>query len=521
MATKIETIELFRREKIKAYADRPKNIASILDKALIDVKDKLAVVTEDKEITYAELDEFANRAGAFLQKECGVQQGDRIATIIGNRFHFPILVMACAKIGAIMVPINVKLSPPEITYILEHSDINVLLYEMNYEEMIKEIKREHIHVIPEHTYDVDNDQTFSTIFQYDGELKSVIVDEADGAYLLYTSGTTGRPKGALLTHINVIHGVMSFQKIFQTHRELKTLIAVPICHVTGLIGQLLHLLYVGGTVYTMEKYQNKKYIETVLENKITFLFNVPTMFIMMSTEPSFLDNNFDFVEKVAYGGSPIYQHTFQLIRKKFPNADLYHSYGSTETSSPATLLHIKDDESKVKSVGLPVPVADIKIVDDDGKECAVYETGEIYIKGPMVIKEYWRNPKANEEDFTEGYWHSGDIGYKDEDGFIYVKDRKKDMINRGGEKIFSIEVEDVLKSHPLIKEVAVVGVPDEVFGEKVKAVIVAPDITDLNIEDIKQYCREKLAKFKVPEIFDVVDTLPRNASGKILKHVLR
>lgn len=517
----IETINLFGRNDVKVYSKRPKNIASILDSHIVEKKDKLAVVTEDKTLTYGELSEQTDRMAAYLQKECLVRKGDRIATVIGNRYQFPLIAIACAKIGAIMVPINVKLSEPEMEYIILHSDIKVLLYEESYEEKIVQLRQLNEDTIPTFTYNVDNEEVISNMVNYKGELESVEVDELDGAYLLYTSGTTGRPKGALLTHINVIHSVMNYQQIFQTHENLKTLIAVPMFHVTGLVAQIMHVFYIGGTVYSMEKYKNQTYIELILKHKINFLFNVPTIFIMMSTDESFLNNNFDFVEKVAYGGSPIYKQTYELLRKSFPNAELHNAYGATETTSPATLMPVSYPDSKVASVGKPVPTADIKIVDEFGNECETNEIGEIYIKGPMVVKEYWRNPDANEHGFLDGYWKSGDIGFIDEDGFVYVKDRLKDMINRGGEKIFSIEVEDVLKSHPQIKEAAVVGVPDEVFGERVKAILVTDGINHSNIDVIKEFCKQKLAAYKVPEIYEFLNELPRNASGKILKGSLK
>lgn len=517
----IETIHLFGRNDVKVFSNRPKNIASLIQTHAVDKRDKLAVVTEDKSLTYGELEEQANRIAAYLQNECQVQKGDRVATIIGNRYQFPLIMMACAKLGAIMVPINVKLAETEMEYIILHSDIRVLFYEKNYEEKIANLKQLNEDTIPAFTYHVDDEKVFSNLINCKKEFRPTEVDEQDGAYLLYTSGTTGRPKGALLTHINVIHSVMNYQNVFQTHENLKTLIAVPMFHVTGLVGQLLHLFYIGGTVYSLEKYRNQTYIETILKHKINFLFNVPTIFIMMSTDQRFLNNNFDFVEKVAYGGSPIYQQTYELLRKSFPNAELHNVYGATETTSPATIMPRIYPDTKITSVGNPAPTADIKIVDEQGKECQTNEVGEIYIKGPMIVKEYWRNPEANEHGFQEGYWKSGDLGSIDEDGFVYVKDRLKDMINRGGEKIFSIEVEDVLKSHPQVKEAAVVGVPDEVFGEKVKAILVTDGINESNIDVILEFCKQKLAPYKVPEVFEFLDELPRNASGKILKHSLK
>jgi long-chain acyl-CoA synthetase len=520
---KIVEKDLFGRSNIKVFADRPNNLNEILSNTVKKFPDKIAVVSEEESFTYKQLDELTSNIAANLQWKFGVEKGDRVATIIGNRHHFPLIVYACAKLGAIMVPVNVKLSPSEMHYIIGHSDVKVVISEQKYFSKLVEIKNLGGNVLPadDSIIMIDGENTFNKLLEESPSFRDVEVDELDPAYILYTSGTTGRPKGAVLTHINVIHSLMNFQMIFQTDSSMKTLIAVPMFHVTGLVGQLLHMCYVGGTAYSMERYQNKAYIHYILKHQINFLFNVPTIFIMMSTEDDFKNNTFEFVTKVAFGGAPIYQQTFTMLQQAFPNAELHNAYGSTETTSPATLMPVSYPDSKIQSVGLPVPVAEIKIMGANGEECEIGEVGELYIRGPMVVKKYWRNPDANAENFTDGYWHSGDLGYQDEDGYIYIKDRKKDMINRAGEKIFSIEVEDVLKSHQLINEAAVVGVPDPIYGEKVKAFIVSDVLGEDDIPSIQEYCLQHLAKFKVPEVFEFIDELPRNASGKILKHSLK
>ncbi|MFC0272519.1 class I adenylate-forming enzyme family protein [Metabacillus herbersteinensis] len=518
-----QNVKLFGREGVRVFADRSKTIGEILSESVKGFGEKVAIVTEDKILTYNEVDGLSSAIAANLQAVSGVEKGDRVAVIVGNRAEFPLLVFACAKLGAIMVPVNVKLAVEEIQYILGHSKPKVLVCEQEFLEKVLEVKKRGEAVVPldGNVFVIDGENTFSKLL--DGEKKYIkkVIEEEDSAYILYTSGTTGRPKGAVLSHVNVIHSVMNFKTVFETNHTLKTLIAVPMFHVTGLVGQLLHLFYVGGTVYSMKRYQNEAYIHSVLEHKINFLFNVPTIFIMMSTSEEFKKHSFDFVKKVAFGGSPIYQHTFNMLKDAFPNAELHNAYGATETTSPATLMPVSYPDSKVTSVGLPVQVADIKIVDSEGRECQSGEPGELYIKGPMVIKEYWDNTVANETSFTSGYWHSGDLGFMDEDGFVYIRDRKKDMINRAGEKIFSIEVEDVLKSHPDVVEAAVIGEPDPIFGEKVKAFVVGPNLNSNDMSSLQKHCLKSMAKFKVPEVFEVLESLPRNASGKILKNTLK
>jgi long-chain acyl-CoA synthetase len=520
----IHEMELFGRQSIKVFANRPKNINEILNMQLTANKQKEAIVTEERSLTYEELDRYSSTIAANLQQKCNIQKGDRVATIIGNRYHLPLIVFACMKLGAIMVPVNVKLSPDEMAYILSHSEVNVIVSDSKYENQLYQIKEITEHALPVETniFLIDGEDSFSHLMDSRNLTPdSTPMEEVDPAFILYTSGTTGRPKGAVLSHIGVIHSLMNYQSVFNTNSTMKTLVAVPMFHVTGLVGQLLHMVYVGGTSYSMERYQNKKYIEHILQHRINFLFNVPTIFIMMSTEEEFKNHTFDFVTKVAYGGSPIYKQTYQLLQRAFPNAELHNAYGSTETSSPATLMPRAHPPEKVASVGLAVPVADIKIMNAEGEECKVGEVGELYIKGPMVIQEYWRNEEANLKSFSNGYWQSGDIGTMDEEGYFYILDRKKDMINRGGEKIFSIEVEDVLKKLEWIREAAVIGEPDPIYGERVKAFIVSDQLQEADIPAIKAHCRTYLAKYKVPELFEFLDELPRNASGKILKNNLK
>ena len=519
---KIHEVNLFGREGIKVFENRPATISQILQESAERFSEKDAIVTEDHTLTYKELEELSTILAANLQQQYGVEKGDRVAAIVGNRHEFPLLVFACAKIGAVMVPINVKLAVEEIQYILGHSKPKVIVSEQEFIGKVRKAAEEG-EGLPEsyRLVEIDGEGIFELLLEKRSELKEVAVAEEDNAYILYTSGTTGRPKGAVLSHINVIHSVMNYKLVFETDESMKTLIAVPMFHVTGLVGQLLHVLYVGGTVHSMKRYQNEAYIERVLKDRINFLFNVPTIFIMMSTSEKFQNHSFDFVKKVAFGGSPIYQQTFNMLKQAFPNAQLHNAYGSTETTSPATLMPVSYPQSKVTSVGRPVAVADIKVIDNDGEECELGESGELYIKGPMVIKEYWDNVEANNTSFTDGYWHSGDLGIMDDEGFVYIRDRKKDMINRAGEKIFSIEVEDVLKSHPDVVEAAVIGEPDPVFGEKVKAFVVGPNLDPHDFSALKEHCRKSLAKFKVPEEFEIIESLPRNASGKILKNTLK
>ena len=522
----IESIKLFGREHIKVFAHRPSSLREIVQNTVSNYPQKIALILEDKQMTYEEVDEKSTVLGAAFQQKYGIKKGDRIVCLIGNNLNFPLVAVACIKIGAVMIPVNIKLTASEISYIIGHSKPHLIIVDEDLLPVIKECREEYKEVTPYakaiiQVGGVSSGDTISSLLSEEYDIQEVMIEETDPAYILYTSGTTGRPKGAVLSHINVIHTLLHYQRGLQTTNEARTMIAVPLFHVTGLVAQFLHMFYIGGSSVILKRYQNEEYIKQCFDFKVNFQFNAPTIFIMMATSPSLKERSFDFVHTVAYGGSPIYQQTLEKLREVFPNATYHNVYGATETTSPTTMMPASYPITKATSVGLPVETAEVKVVDSLGNEVGHGVAGELLIKGPMVIGDYWDNNVANESSFVDGYWKSGDIAKMDEDGFVYILDRMKDMINRGGEKIFSVEVEDVLKSHPEIIEVAVIAIPDEIYIEKVKAFIVSNTLNEANQDAIRGYCSQYLAKFKVPEVYEFIDALPKTASGKILKHTLR
>ncbi|MFC4024089.1 class I adenylate-forming enzyme family protein [Oceanobacillus longus] len=523
---KKEKITLFGRENISVYANRPTNLNEMLQKTVDQYPNKTAFIMEDEELTYTEANDRATRLAATLQQEYGLAKGDRIISLIGNDLAFPIVTFACFKLGAIMVPVNTKLTASEISYIVEHSKPKLIIHEDAYQAVINESIQRFPEIEPYTQTTVStggaaSGVTLESLINQNNELKAIPIEETDAAFILYTSGTTGRPKGAVISHINVLHSVMHYKNTLQTDSEIRTIIAVPFFHVTGLVGQFLHMVYIGGSSAVLRRYQNEDYIRTSHKLKVNCHINAPTLFIMMATSPIINDYSFDFVRIVGYGGSAIYQQTIEKMQEIFPNATYRNVYGATETTSPTTMMPASYPMSKVASVGFPVENGQVKVADREGNELGTNEPGELLIKGPMVIGEYWDNEEANKKSFIDGYWKSGDIAKIDDDGFIYILDRMKDMINRGGEKIFSIEVEDVLKKHPEIIESAVISIPDETYGERVKAVIVSDSLKQGDESTIQTFCLKHLAKFKVPEVIEFIPELPKTASGKILKNQLR
>jgi long-chain acyl-CoA synthetase len=512
---------------VKMFAERPSNVYEMLVDSAKNFPTKEALIKDDVRLNYADLKKQVDiMADNLIQKQ--VKKGDRIALLLGNEIEFVLTVLACAKIGAVFVPLNIKLTASELIYMITNSGAKMLITDSKLVQPLEDwlINSKFI----QYCYLIDDHQPFKNMYSFKNELLKEPLEsetvytaplETEALYIMYTSGTTGLPKGAVGSHINAIHSCLSYKYVLNTDHHVRTLIAVPLFHVTGLIGQLLHVILVGGTVVLMDRYRTEPFIRLINAEKITFLFNVPTIYIMMMSHPLFKSFSYDFVQIVAYGGAPMSKETIKELKTYFPNASMHNAYGATETTSPTTIMPKNYPVEKTSSVGLPVPVADLKIVNEDGTDCGPTEIGELYIKGPMVIKEYWNNKEANLASFSEdGYWKSGDIAYIDQDGFVYIMDRKKDVINRGGEKIYSVEIENILYAHPKILEAAVVGVKDPLFGEEVKAYIVKKPGEELTEEEVIAFARKHLSEFKVPKQVEFIEELPRNPGGKILKNKL-
>jgi long-chain acyl-CoA synthetase len=516
----------FNRE-VKVFQNRSQNLFLMLEESADKFADKEALVMNGDRLTYKEMKDKVEKIAGNLQKSMCVKKGDRVALLLGNSIEFCLLVFACVKLGAIAVPLNTRLKEKELTFMLEQSGSRLLFVDDEFLHKVETMRDEDSISGIQYFFLVGNqtpkrkDYLPYEIVEQTSSFEEVIVSEEDPLFIMYTSGTTGLPKGAIGSHLGAIHSSMNYEMVLHTNHEAKTLIAVPLFHVTGLIGQLFHMVRVGGTSVIMRRYNTEEFIRLTAEEHITFLFNVPTIYIMMMSHPHFSLYSYANVNCIAYGGAPMSSETIYMLKKYIPNARLHNAYGATETSSPATIMPRWYDEAKMDSVGLPVPVGEMMVVNEEDEPCLPSEVGELLIKGPMVVEGYWNNENANQTSFLNGYWRSGDLAKMDQDGFVYIVDRKKDLINRGGEKIFSIEVENVLYNHPKVLEAAVVGIPDALFGEVVKAVIVPKDGEILEKDEIRDFVAKRLANYKVPKLIELVSELPRNPGGKILKNELR
>ncbi|SFJ16519.1 class I adenylate-forming enzyme family protein [Thermoflavimicrobium dichotomicum] len=516
----------FNRQ-VKVYKNRPKNLTDMLRQSVESYPQREALVMNGRRITYLQLWEKAERMAGNLYVFYGVRKGDRIALLLSNSLEFVYAIFACARLGAIAVTLNTRLKEDELSYMLNHSGAKVLITDEENVAKIDHLRKElalpgisHFFLTAGETT-LNQDYLPFEILEQKALAPDTEVSEDDALFIMYTSGTTGLPKGAIGSHLGAIHSAMNYEMVLKTTHQTKTLIAVPLFHVTGLIGQLLHMIRVGGTSVIMKRFKSELFIRLISEENITFLFNVPAIYVMMLAHPDFPKYNYHSVNCIAYGGAPMSEDTISALQKAFPGVYLHNAYGATETSSPATLMPQVYAKSKMHSVGLPVPVADVKVVDSEGNPCRIGEVGELLIKGPMVVEGYWDNEEANRKSFIDGYWRSGDMAKMDEDGFVYIMDRMKDMINRGGEKIFSVEVENVLYNHPKVLEAAVVGAPHDIYGEVVAAFIVPKAGAVVNEEEIRGFVAERLADYKVPAYVEFISELPRNPGGKVIKTKLK
>jgi long-chain acyl-CoA synthetase len=339
----------------------------------------------------------------------------------------------------------------------------------------------------------------------------------DPAAIFYTSGTTGRPKGAVTTHANFLANTENARRVLGIAPPWRSLVSVPLCHVTGCNSQFLPAMEFGGTLIILPRFDPMTFLRTIEAEQVTALMSVPSVYRMTIDQSTLDEYDLTSVVSLTYGGSPAPPDLVPRLRKAFPNARLGNGFGMTEASSFATYLPDEYAESHVDSVGLPAPVVDLEIPEPnrDG-------VGELLVRGPNVVPGYWRNRQASDAAFVDGWLRTGDVARIDADGFVYVVDRVKDTIIRGGENVYSAEVERALTAHPSVREVAVVGVSDPVAGEKVAAAIVVAPGMDTQIRAILRTARERLARYKLPELVSVTtEPLPRNPAGKIIKAAIK
>ncbi|HTN79641.1 MAG TPA: class I adenylate-forming enzyme family protein [Acidimicrobiales bacterium] len=522
----------------------PPSLRSVLEQSRMH-GDLTFLVYEDDTLTFRQHFAAAATLAHRLVDDFGVRKGDRVAIAMRNFPDWSIAFWAAAAAGAVVVPLNAWWTGPELEYGLSDSGSVLAFVDDERHERLGEhyaalaslrgvvvAKSEHALTGMARRFedvlgDVDPEAT----------LPPVELDPEDDATIFYTSGTTGFPKGALGTHRNICTNLMSL--VFAAARSSARsdspapampgggeqnayLLSVPFFHATGCHSVLVANLAFGGKIVIMYRWDAGRALELIERERITTFGGVPAMVWQVLDHPDLSKRDISSVKSIGYGGAPAAPELVRRIEAMFPGRTPSNGYGLTETSSVTTMNSGPDYLRKPDSVGVPVAVCDVKVVDEDGNSLPEGSVGELWIKGPNVVKGYFNKPEPTEASFTDGWLHSGDVARLDDEGFVFIVDRAKDMVIRGGENVYCVEVEAALFEHPAVADAAVIGIPHQVLGEEVGAVVTLAHGKTVSEDELKAHVAERLAAFKVPvRIWFRDEPLPRNPAGKILKRDLR
>lgn len=451
----------------------------------------------------------------------GIKKGDRVAILLNNRPEFLECYYAITSIGALVVPLNARLSTEEHLTILVDADPSLLISSPDFEPTVSgfvNIYTDDAVVMLDHPVSGRRNSYEAFISAPNPSAPPVSINPDDDAAIIYTSGTTANPKGAVLTHKNYLSDWYNVGTVYQQMKSGTNLQISPLYHASA-VHSLIHIA-VGARTILMKRFDCDLALSLIEQHKVTHFFCVPTVLYDFLDNPRLRKTDTSSLRSISYGAAPMSLNRLEEALDAF-GPILVHAYGMTETTSHSSLLSGKDHLSVFGSVGRPLPLCDMKIVDSDGNPVPAGEPGEILIRGDNVMSRYWRRPTETAEAFEDGWLHSGDIGKQDESGFFFVVDRKKDMIISGGVNIYPKDIEQVIAQYPAVGEVAVFGVSDARWGEVVVATVRARPDHVLASDDLLAFLTGKIGRFQLPKFIYVVDDFPRNGTGKILKHVLR
>ncbi len=527
-----------------------KSMVGLFEESAKRVPDRDAVRYFDESISYGELNDLADRFASLLAAR-GVEKGDRVAIYTQNNPQFLVAQYGAWKRGAVVVPINPMLKKKELDYHLNDSGAKTLvclesLYETVAREVVPGTAVEHVFTTSELDFlpggagetgilagverrnfeETDNLLEALRETEPDPEAHARVSPE-DMAYIVYTSGTTGKPKGAIETHSNVAFNAEVYRTWMRIGDEDSVYGVAPLFHITGLIGHTALAGIAGVPLVLFHRFAVEEALRLIEKWRPTMTIGSITAFMAMMNAPGSGEVDLSSLTKCYSGGAPIAPSIAEQFEEKF-GIYIHNAYGLTESNSPTHFVPLGthapvDEESGALAIGVPVPNCEARLVkvEDPSEEVPAGESGEFAAKGPMIFSSYWNKPEETEDAFQDGYFLTGDVAVMDEDGWFYIVDRKKDMINVSGYKVWPREVEDTLYTHPQIKEAAVVGVPDEYRGETVKAFVALKDGDGVTEEELVSYCKERMADYKYPRKIEFRDELPKTATGKFLRRELR
>lgn len=485
---------------------------------------KLAFKEGDCKFSYTEYNFRVNKLANAL-RGLGIGHGDKVAILLFNGIEIVDCYFALAKLGAVAVPVNFRFVGPEIVYVVNNSDSVAVIFDSGFGKTIDSIKNQllkvkHFVSVPlagELPYAINYNEFLAT---GSGEEPCVAVNDNDPAQIMYTSGTTGKPKGAVLSHKNQLSNALAVLVERHSSPDERFLCIPPLFHEAAL-ALTLETVMIGGSTIIHKQFDPAAIAETIEKEQITTILLVPAMWNMLLQVPNLEKFNFSTLWLAITGAAILPQSLRKAISKVFPKVKLYDLFGQTEMGPVTTLLKPEDALRKTASVGKPIIGVEVRAVDETGQDVPVGQVGEIIYRSPGMLLEYYKNTEATSQAIVDGWFHSGDLVRIDEEGFVYVVDRKKDMIISGGENVYPAEVEEVLYGNEKVLEAAVIGIPSEKWGEGVHAVVVTKPGELVTPEEIMEYCAANLAGYKKPRSVDIISALPRNASGKVLKGKLR
>ncbi|WP_421385520.1 class I adenylate-forming enzyme family protein [Bacillus salacetis] len=497
------------------------NISKLLERNARKYPYQDAVISGEQRVNYFELDQQVNKFASALKQQ-GITSGDKVVLFMPNTLEFAITYFSVLRLGGIIVPVNAKLTGEEVQYILEHSDAKALIVNEMLFASVSNLQTKDLILIK--TGEMQGAwKSFQQVLE-SGMDTPIACDlkEDDEATILYTSGTTGRPKGVLFTYRNILSAAIMMCVEMEMKLESRILHMMPLSHSAPLHLFLVAGTYVGAAHVLSPTFTPEALLKLVDNEKITHFFGAPVAYLFTAKMPNIETFNLSTMKFWVYGGAPLSQPEVQFIKEKFKTESLCCVYGLTEAGPTGTLLLPAEHEKHSGSIGRRAALGtEFKIADDEGNEVQPGEVGEILLYGEGNMKGYYKEPEKTEDAYHNGWLKTGDLAKKDEEGYVWVVDRKKDLIISGGVNVYPKEVEEALASHPAISEAAVIGVPHPEWGETVKAYIVASEAFEDVKETCKAYLSGKLAGYKIPKLYEQVTELPRNATGKILKQVLR
>ena len=498
-------------------------LGTILQISTSQYPEREALIFEDARATYSLFNERVNqRANALLQ--LGIKPQDHVATLASNCMELVETIYAVWRIGAVLVPLNMRLSPSELHYIIEHSDVTTLLFTQRFQETVDKIRPNFKivqKIISFNTPPSPGYDDFEAITrEQNTEAPQAEVLETDPATILYTSGTTGKPKGVVATHKNWVWGCVNASFLVKERQLLKNLTVYPLFH-AGAIMNLAGSIFGGNSLVILKEFDPQTMLEQIQREKVHRMGNPPTVYNMILQHPDIEKYDLSSVLYLNSGAEVMPIETRKRLSRVFINAGFIENYGMTETCGFTTSRPGEYTADKPYSVGISSITNQVRVVNPDGQDTAPGEVGEIIVRGPNVMKEYYKDPEKTAEAIRGGWLYTDDLGKMDEDGFLMIVERKKNMIISGGENIYPKEVEDVLYRHPKVVDAAVYGVPDKIWGEKVCAAIVLKAGEQMTVEEIIDFSKQNLASFKKPKFVEFIDSLPRNTIGKVQRSELK